>query len=260
MLPILLNAAAIVRRTTSCHVAIAAFNERQQLKAIEIARELGWEIAGDSVAAGNSNFPTNVAAEPPHQRDARGARQLTVDIIVDRTPELMKSADACLACSGSVSMELLHHRQPTVIVYRVKRWVMLAQAFMLRTKFITLVNLIAAKDIRKRTWRPYDPDAAAVDSDPAVMPEYLTTGDPSKQVAAKVLQWWANPSQYQQKVQQLDELAQRHARPGATERAADYILSELGLGAASVDDGTSMQTGVRAAGSREVDQQVKPAA
>jgi lipid-A-disaccharide synthase len=148
----------------------------------------------------------------------------------------MKAAHVCVACSGSVSMELLYHRKPTVIVYKVQRWAILAQAIYLRTKFITLVNLIAVTDIRKKSLRPYNPDAT--DADPCVMPEYLTSGDPSEQVARRIIDWLTDDDLYDRKVAELDSLATQYAIPGATERAADYILNELRLEFENSDSST----------------------
>jgi lipid-A-disaccharide synthase len=191
VLPILLNAAKQVVAQTKCRVAIASFNEQQKIVAEELVAEIG----------------------------------LPFEVHVDKTPELMKSATVCLACSGSVSLELLHHRKPTVIVYKLKRWAMVAQAIMLRTKFITLVNLIATPNIDKTTWGPVNPDAS--DAEESVMPEYMTTGDPSLQMAGWVVRWFNDHELYQRKVDSMDRLAVKYAKPGATERAADYILTQL---------------------------------
>ena len=102
---------------------------------------------------------------------------------------------------------------------------MVAQAFMLRIKFITLVNLIATKEIRRRNFRPYDPDDPKAES--CVMPEYLTAGDPSQKVARRVLGWLQDVPSHSDSVADLDRLAVRYAQPGATTRAADYLLREL---------------------------------
>lgn len=197
-LPILLDAAEqIIAEVPNCRVAIACFNEKHQ----------------------------NLADELLTQRTG------PIDSHVNRTAELMRSSKICLACSGSVSLELLHYRKPTIIVYQIARWVMVAQAILLRTRFVTLVNLIAAKDIRKRTWGVYDPDDPANDrdEDAAVMPEYVTVGNPSKSVAQKAIAWLNDPEQLAQNVQQLDRLATEYARPGATDRAAEWLLERLSL-------------------------------
>jgi lipid-A-disaccharide synthase len=191
-LPMLLSAARIVQREVpNVKVAVACYNQRH------------YEIAAEQIG------------ENPSQ----------IELHVDRTPELMKSADACLACSGSVSLELLYHRKPTVIVYKTSAWLMLIQAFVLRIKFITLVNLLGTNDIRRTSWRVYDPDAAPAVA--AVMPEYLTNEDRSAGIARHVVTWFQNPETAAAKVDELDRLARTYALPGATSRAAEYILNSL---------------------------------
>ena len=191
VLPILLKSAELIQKQTECRVAIASYNEKQAA----------------------------VAREMVSRSTAR------VEVFCEKTPELVRSAKLCLACSGSVSLELMYYRKPTIIVFKVKRWAMLAQAFLLKTKFITLVNLIAAKDIRRKSWRVYDPDHE--NAEPTVMPEYLGSGDPSKRVAERAVTWLTDAGKHQAVVAELDELAQKYAKPGATRRAAEYILRQL---------------------------------
>ncbi len=195
-LPILIDAAnRVSEKVDNLKVAIACFSQKQHGMANTMLRE---QVTSE-----------NFSVQP----------------YTGRTPELSRAATVCLACSGSVSMELLFHRKPTVIVYKVKRWVMVAQSIMLRTKFITLVNLIASKDIAKKTWRPYDPDRP--DGEVALMPEYLVTGNPAAKVAAHAIEWLNKPDVRQRKVVAMDKLALEIAKPGATEKAADFILHRL---------------------------------
>lgn len=208
-LPILLDAAAeVVRQIPSVHVFVSCYNRRQS--------EVASELAGKHPFFGKSGI------DP---------RQLPLEIHFQRTPELMRLSSACMACSGSVSLELMYHRKPTIIVYKIARWAMLVQALLIRVRFITLVNLIAVPDIRRKTWRPYNPDDPAHrDADPAelaVMPEYLTAGNPSRQMARHVITWFQQPESRQSVIQRLDELARQIAQPGATAKAADYIFSQL---------------------------------
>ena len=52
-----------------------------------------------------------------------------VEIHVGRTPELIDCATVCLACSGSVSLELLYRGKPTVIHYRISRLAYFVQRY-----------------------------------------------------------------------------------------------------------------------------------
>ncbi len=194
-LPILVKAAAKTARQVPVRIAVACFNEVQY--------EMAQELCRDELAKG-----------------------LALELYVDKTPELMRSATVCMACSGSVSLELLQHRKPTVIVYKLGLTIRVLQSFILRTRFITLVNLIAVDDIRKPGWwGTYDPDAPG--AEPTVMPEYLTIGDPSEKMAKRAVGWLTDESARRGVVEWMDRLAIRYAKTGATERAADYILSTL---------------------------------
>lgn len=185
--------------------------------------------AADEVAKTSTNVSFAIACyQPKHVEVAqrmlseRSDPRASITLYCEQTPELMKLANVCMACSGSVSLELLWHRKPTVIVYKVKWPYMLIQSVVLRTQFITLTNLMASKDIRKTTWAPSNPDR-----DEVVMPEYMTTGSPAARMASHVSKWLTHADAMQQNVQQLDQLAKEYAKPGATKRAAEYLLRTL---------------------------------
>ncbi len=200
-LPTLIKSAALISKSCpQTTFAVASANAKQM--------EMAQTIIDDIKSQSDQDFPL-------------------IELHVDRTPELMVAATACMACSGSVSLELMHHRKPTVIVYKIGRMIAMAQAILLRTRYITLVNLIAVKDITKRTWRPADPDSGSQDAQEMVMPEYLSTGDVSAPAAGQIINWLKNPDQLQGKVNQLDALARQYAKPGAVNAAADYILKTL---------------------------------
>jgi len=200
-LPTLIAAVGhVASKCPQAEFAVACFNQRQKEMAEAILQEV------------------------QQSRTEQDPQLPEIQLYEGRTPELMAAAQVCMACSGSVSMELLHHRKPTVIVYKVKRWIMAAQAILLRTKFITLVNLIAADDIRKKTWGPFDPERHPND---AIMPEYMTTGDASEKMANHVVTWLTDEDRRNEKVARLDNVANQYAIPGATSRAADYIIDKL---------------------------------
>ncbi|QEG24306.1 lipid-A-disaccharide synthase [Mariniblastus fucicola] len=169
--------------------------------------------------------------------DQRDDASANIKLYSDRTPELMKAATVCMACSGSVSLELLYHRKPTVIVYKLKWMYMVAQSILMRTQFITLTNLMATDDIRKRTWAPSNPDV-----DQVVMPEYMTTGSPADRMANNVVNWLSNPESMDENVQQLESLARQYAKPGATKRAAEYLLETLGVQSVPIVQDTLAET------------------
>ena len=62
-----------------------------------------------------------IAAFKPAQaelaRQAASSSRLPVDVYVRKTRESIHAASCCMAVSGSVSLELLYHAKPTVILY-----------------------------------------------------------------------------------------------------------------------------------------------
>lgn len=154
--------------------------------------------------------------------------QMGVDaeVYVDRTPELIHSADCCLACSGSVSLELLYHAKPSVILYQVSRFGFFMQNRFRRVRYITLVNLLTASEIA--TPRPahlYDANDPA--DAHALLPEYLTRTDKSAQLAEHCVEWLTDADARWRRVAALRRLRDQHAGGGASERAAAYITNVL---------------------------------
>jgi lipid-A-disaccharide synthase len=188
-----LRAAEQVRRQVpDARFAIAAFNNAQA----ETAREHGAGL----------DFP--------------------VDVFVGRTPELISLSRCTMACSGSVSLELLHHTKPTVILYWVKRFpYTVARNLFMHVRFITLVNLLAADHPLLNKGEKYDPAAASDDS--VLFPEYLTYEDRSPQIAEHVIGWLTDDDRYQQRVRSLAELKEKYGSAGASRRGAAYILAHL---------------------------------
>lgn len=170
-----------------------------------------------------ASFNENQAAMA---REQVAALELPVDVFAGRTPELIRLARCCLACSGSVSLELLYHAKPTVILYRVG-WFpyTVARNLFIKVRFITLVNLLAADEPFLPRGARYDPQAASGEDVP--FPEHLTYQDRTQQMADQIAEWLSDEPRFQQRVQVLQKLKQRHASGGASSRAANYILRHL---------------------------------
>ena len=100
-----------------------------------------------------------------------------------KTPELMQLADCCMACSGSVSLELLYHATPTVILYWISRTAYFVQRFFRKVKYITLVNLLAGDGRGEE-----------------IFPEYLTCEDRSADIAQHVIEWLSDAAKRQSRV------------------------------------------------------------
>jgi len=129
---------------------------------------------------------------------------IPIEAHIGRTPEIIHLAHSCLAVSGSVSLELLYRGKPSVVVYR-HRWISIMLAHLLkRVPYITLVNLLADKEL---------------------FPEFFRVGCPADKMADHVVRWLNDRTAYETLCGELAALRERVAAPGACERAADAVLA-----------------------------------
>src|SRR5690606_34539887 len=161
------------------------------------------------------------------RRMAADAAMPSIDVHVGRTPELIASATCCLACSGSVSLELLYHAKPSVILYQVSRLGYFIQSCFRKVRYITLVNLLTAEEFATcrpaAVYNPRDPRDAHV-----LLPEYLTCEDRSEELATHAIEWLTDPAARATRVAALSRLRDEFAVGGASDRAAEYIDAALG--------------------------------
>ena len=129
-----------------------------------------------------------------------------IDLFAARTPELIRVAAVAWAVSGSVGLELMSETLPTVVLYKIRRFDLWVARQFIKSKYISLVNLLA---------------------DAEVMPEYLTAVDVSGDLAAWALRWLDDPAERRLAVDALARLRAKVAVPGASERAAEAILSAV---------------------------------
>jgi lipid-A-disaccharide synthase len=169
-------------------------------------------------------------------------RGLGIGVAAGRTRELIAAADAAVAVSGSVSLELLAARVPTVIVYRIGGIAYVVQSWFRRARFITLVNLLACPDPVGpprpvlRTPRAVEP------ADPAaVFPEYLAVQDPAAFAAEHVVAWLRDPGVRQDALARIAAVAAAVAHPGSAARAAAEVLR---IAAVSAGRGATRGPGV----------------
>jgi lipid-A-disaccharide synthase len=150
-------------------------------------------------------------------------RQMPIDVYVNQTPELIQAADVCLACSGSVSLELLYHTKPAVILYWVDRLSYWFQSKLRRVRYITLVNLIGMEDPCKMDVSPL----SRTEQERLPMPEYLTYQDKSAEIAAHIVRWLSDPRAFETQQSRLGELRSRFGQSGASAKAADLVLENI---------------------------------
>jgi lipid-A-disaccharide synthase len=147
----------------------------------------------------------------PHQQRMiddymRRHEPLPLETCVGRTPEILELAEAVVAVSGSVSLELLWRAKPSVIVYRMGTLQNRLVHWLVNVKYMSLVNLLLGKEL---------------------YPEYATSRCEGAAVAEHVLRWLNEPAARAALRGELLALRDRVAVPGACQRAAAYILDAL---------------------------------
>jgi lipid-A-disaccharide synthase len=111
------------------------------------------------------------------------------------------------AVSGSVGLELMLEALPTVVLYKVNHFDLLVARRFIRSKYISLVNLLA---------------------DAEVFPEYLTPIDVSDKLAGWADRWLSDPERRKAASRTIADLRDRVAVPGASARAAERIVALAG--------------------------------
>ncbi|MCS6977247.1 MAG: lipid-A-disaccharide synthase [Gemmatales bacterium] len=147
--------------------------------------------------------------KPEHRARVLGelsGTRISIEAHVGKTPEIIRLAEACIAVSGSVSLEMMHHATPAVITYRVGRFTYELGKRLLKVNSITLVNLLAGKTL---------------------YPEYVSTSCNAEVLAKHVRTWLTDPLERQRLVGELRRLNAQVGQPGACERAARYVLDAL---------------------------------
>ena len=148
-----------------------------------------------------------VAAATPHlvaQLQAGWNPALKIHIVEDQTYDALAAADAAIVSSGTATIEAALLDVPMVVVYRVTPLTALLAKPLVRTKFFSMVNLIAE--------RPVVPELIQADFTPG-------------RVSQEILNLLQNPSAREQLRSGLAEVRRRLGPPGAVERAADAIAS-----------------------------------
>ncbi len=188
---------------------------------LKAAEQIAAKVPGTRFAVASFNEKQAAMA-----REQVAKFRLPIEVFADRTSELIQLSHCCMACSGSVSLELMYYAKPSVIHYWLnRRMYHFAKHFLLQVKYMTLVNLLACDDRFDLTHAPFSPSQPGADQVP--FPEYPTCEDKSAQIAAHVVQWLTAPAEYRRRVDQLVGLRSRFCKTGATQAATNYILHQL---------------------------------
>ena len=132
--------------------------------------------------------------------------RLPIEVHAGRTPELIRLADVAWAVSGSVGLELMVEALPSVVLYKIKPFDLWVARQFIKSKYISLVNLLA---------------------DAEVMPEYLTSEDVSGELADWARTWLDDPAERAEGPRRWPRSATGWPSPGASDRAAERIVEAL---------------------------------
>jgi lipid-A-disaccharide synthase len=135
-----------------------------------------------------------------------------LEVHVGRTAEIIQLSRVCAAVSGSVTLELLYHARPACVLYRIPAWTKCLAPILLRCRYVTLVNLLAEREL---------------------FPEFVRVRCPAGAMAQTLRNWLENAERWQECHQALLELRQRFFQPGACQRAASLMLQRLQAGYAA---------------------------
>jgi len=129
---------------------------------------------------------------------------LPIEVHTGRTPEIMSMVYACASVSGSVSLELLGAQTPSVIIFQTSPLLSIAALALKNTPYITLVNLLAEKE---------------------VFPERFGYFCNSKWVFNQLSAWIKFPEKHKALVKELSILKALTMSGGACEKGAIEIIN-----------------------------------
>lgn len=163
-----------------------------------------------SVASKHPDFQPIIAGapgiEPEYYKEYIGSSQ--AKIIFGKTYQILRHSDLALVTSGTATLETALFRVPQVVCYYVKAGKLASFIFkhFFHTKFISLVNLIADREIVKELFGSRFSESNIDDE----------------------LSLIINDNEYRMEMLKgYDEVIDRLGKPGASQRTAELIISSL---------------------------------
>ena len=139
--------------------------------------------------------------------DPRLALDSGMDVVRDRTAEVMASSDLLLVASGTATLEAALYGTPMIVTYRLNPLTayLLGPIVYMNTKDFSLVNIVAGKRI---------------------MPEYYQSRARPELMAREAISMLQDGRLGEMR-QELKTLRQKLGGPGASRRAAEEVLKTL---------------------------------
>jgi lipid-A-disaccharide synthase len=130
-----------------------------------------------------------------------------IQIKVDETAVIMQRAWAGIVTSGSATLEAAYFRMPFVLIYKVAWPTYLAARLVVSVKYLGMPNLLADKE---------------------VVPEFIQHRAKSNALVKAMQQLIENANARERMISQFDVIIAKLGDSGASERAAQAIIEEIG--------------------------------
>ena len=150
-----------------------------------------------------------IAARAPHLRESlfAGAAERGIRVVSGGVPHLLASADLAFVASGTATLEAALCGAPTVVVYRTSGLTWAIARALVRLRWISLVNIVAGEE---------------------VVPELLQARASARELEREGDAILSSPERAAAMRAALARVAAALGPPGASERAAEQVLSALG--------------------------------
>ena len=125
-----------------------------------------------------------------------------------RNADLLTAADLALVASGTATLEVAYHHTPMIVMYNANRWAYrLIGRWFIRTRHLSLVNIIAGRDLV-----------------PEFMPYYTSIAP----IAGRAAELLSNPDARRQMSAALADLLDPLVKTGASHNTAEMLLDMIG--------------------------------
>ncbi|MDF1808850.1 MAG: lipid-A-disaccharide synthase [Phycisphaerales bacterium] len=133
----------------------------------------------------------------------------SLDITYSNTDAVIRWCDLSIVVSGTVTLQIAKQHRPMVIVYKLGRvgWTLIAR-WLIQTKFITLPNLIAGREI---------------------VPEMVPHFGGAEPIADRVVELLEDADKFNEQIQQLEEIGRVFESENASKNAARIIANYAGV-------------------------------
>ena len=137
---------------------------------------------------------------------ARFNEKLPVRIWEDDFYNGIFASDACIAASGTATLELAVARKPMVVIYKTAMITWLLAKFLIKIPYVALVNVVAQK---------------------RVVPECLQFDANPEKIASTLQEIYQDPQKREKMKEELSAVTRRLGDKGASRRAAEEILDAV---------------------------------